>query len=300
MGKILKSMIGLVVKALSGFYYVESGNVVYECKARGRFRSIGESPLVGDKVEFTPNGEKGVIDRIYDRKNYLIRPPVANIDKLFIISSASTPSPNFLLIDKMTVLCEYNGIEPIIVFNKCDLSDLSDYVNKYKKVGYKAIECSSISGQGIDEIKMELKNSVTAFTGNSGVGKSSILNVVFPKLNLSTGEVSDKLGRGRHTTRHTELFANEYGGYVADTPGFSAIEYTIQDMSFIENLDEFFPEFSEYKSNCKFTDCRHIGEKGCAICSAAEDSFICSERLTSYQTIYNEIKSIKPWELKKN
>lgn len=292
-------MRGLIVKALSGFYYVESDNTVYECKARGRFRSIGESPLVGDRVEISLNGNKGVIDSIYDRKNFLIRPPVANIDKLFIISSAATPSPNLLLIDKMTALCEYKGIKPIIVFNKSDLADLSGYVEKYKKVGYKAIECSSINGEGIDEIRNELNGAVTAFTGNSGVGKSSILNVIFPNLNLSTGEVSDKLGRGRHTTRHIELFLNEYGGYVADTPGFSAIEFDLNDISFKENLDSFFPEFDDYRVNCRFSDCKHIGEKDCAVCEAAKNGVINSERLLSYQTIYNELKSIKPWELKK-
>ena len=292
-------MKGLIVKALSGFYYVKVDNNIFECRARGKFRNVGESPLVGDYVEVSVADSSGTVDYIYDRKNFLQRPPIANIDKLFIISSAVTPSPNLTLIDKMTALCESKNIEPIIIFNKSDLQSLAGYVEKYKNVGYKAIECSAANNTGIEEIIEELKGSISAFTGNSGVGKSSILNIIFPNLNLSTGNVSSKLGRGKHTTRHTELFAHGFNGYVADTPGFSSIEYTPEDINFKDNLDSYFPEFSDIKSNCKFSDCKHIGEKGCAVCAAAKDGIIDADRLSSYQSIYNELKDFKPWDVKK-
>lgn len=292
-------MKGLIIKALSGFYYVKCDDNTFECKARGKFRNFGESPLVGDYVDIIVDGTKGTVDKIYDRKNYLERPAVANLDKLFIVSSAVTPTPNLLLIDKMIALCEYKNIEPIIVFNKCDMSDLSPYVDKYAKVGYKSVECSAKKGTGISEITALLENCVSAFTGNSGVGKSSLLNVIFPELQLSTGEVSNKLGRGRHTTRHTELFSHKFGGYVADTPGFSSIEYNLDEISFRDNLDILFTDFINFRDNCRFSDCKHIGEKGCAVCEAAQNGLVDSDRLSSYQTIYNELKDIKPWDIKK-
>lgn len=292
-------MKGLIVKALSGFYYVKTDEGIIECKARGRFRNIGESPLVGDYVEISKQNGKGAVESISERKNYLLRPPVANIDKLFIISSAVTPTPNLLLIDRMTALCEYKNIEPIIVFNKTDAGDIEIFANKYRKVGYKTIECSALNKIGIEEIISELNGAVSAFTGNSGVGKSSILNVIFPELALSTGEVSDKLGRGRHTTRHTELFEHGYSGYVADTPGFSSFEVTEDSIDFREQLELCFPEFKERIGTCRFSDCKHIGERGCSVCSARDSGEIDSDRYESYLTIYNELKDIKPWDLKR-
>ncbi len=293
-------MKGLVVKSLSGFYYVRTDNAIIECKARGKFRSIGTSPLVGDKVEVSLNGDKGTVEKIYERKNFLDRPPLANIDKLFIISSAVTPIPNLLLIDRMTALCEFRKIKPVIVFNKSDMGDLSAYISKYNSVGYTSIECSAVSGLGIDAITAELKGCTSAFTGNSGVGKSSILNKIFPDLSLSTGEVSEKLGRGRHTTRHCELFYHNFDGYVADTPGFSSLEYDMNNIEFKDALASCFPEFNEFEGSCRFSDCKHIGEAGCAVEQAVKCGNIDSDRHSSYKTIFNELKEIKPWNIKKS
>lgn len=292
-------MKGLIVKALSGFYYVETEKGIVECKARGKFRNINQSPFVGDRVEITLDGAKGTVDAINERKNLLYRPPVANIDKLFIVSASVTPTPNTLLIDRMTAICAYKDIEPIIVFNKNDLEDVTPWCSIYKNAGFKAIACSAVTGEGIEEIKAELKGCISAFTGNSGAGKSSLLNIIFPKLKLNTGNVSDKLGRGRHTTRHTELFAHEFGGYVADTPGFSSLEVDKDDLEFKENLSNCFIEFEDFKYDCRFTDCAHIGEKGCQVCAAVKDGKIEKTRYESYLTIYNELKDIKAWNIKK-
>ena len=292
-------MNGLIVKALSGFYYVETEQGIIECKARGKFRNKNESPLVGDKVEISLTGNKGTVDKIFSRKNELSRPPVANIDKLFIVSSSVTPTPNALLIDRMTAICAYKNIEPVILFNKNDIEDVSKWCNIYNKAGFKTIACSAKSGEGVEEIKVELKNCISAFTGNSGAGKSSLLNVIFKDLNLSTGDVSDKLGRGRHTTRHVELFAHEFDGYVADTPGFSSLENEKNDLEFKEGLGGFFSEFSTFDGECRFTDCAHTGDKGCAVCAAVERGEIEKSRYQSYITIFNELKDLKAWNIKK-
>ncbi len=291
-------MQGIIIKAISSFYYVKTEDAVIECKARGRLKMMDGGLLVGDRVEFSRCGDKGVVENAHLRRNELYRPPVANIDKLFIISSSVTPTPNTLLIDRMTAICAYKDIEPIIVFNKNDLEDVSNWCDIYTRAGFKTIACSAVSGEGTDEIRAELEGCISAFTGNSGAGKSSILNVIFPNLNLSVGEVSDKLGRGRHTTRHTELFAHEYGGYVADTPGFSSLEADKDDFEFKERLANCFPEFDRFLGECRFSDCRHIGEKYCRICEAVKDGEIEKTRYDSYLAIYEELKDLKIWNIK--
>lgn len=293
-------MHGLIVKALSGFYYVSCDNVIYECKAKGAFRNEGISPLTGDNVEFEilENG-KGVVKQIIDRKNALVRPPVANIKRAVIVSAFVSPAPNHLIIDTLTAICEHNGIEPILVFNKSDLGDFAQWVECYSGVGYKVIVTSAETNGGVEELKAELTDGITVFTGNSGVGKSSLLNSVLPNLKLATGDVSLKLGRGRHTTRHTQLFELEKGGYVADTPGFSSLEIDKTDFSFKENLENYFPEFSEYLGLCKFTGCSHTGEKGCAVCEAVNAGKISKMRHSSYVSLYNELKDLKEWQIKK-
>lgn len=293
-------MEGLIIKAISGFYYVETENKqLFECKARGRFKNNKQSLLVGDRVEIMPDGDKGVINAVKRRKNELDRPPVANIDKLFIVSSSVVPSPSTLLIDRMTALCAYKNIKPIIVFNKNDLEDVTPWCNIYKNAGFKTIACSAVSGEGMEEIISELQGGISAFTGNSGAGKSSLLNKIFPKLALGTGDVSEKLGRGRHTTRHTELFPHSYNGYVADTPGFSSLEADKDDLTFKENLSSLFPDFEDFAAFCRFSDCKHIGEKGCAVCSAVEKGKIEETRYKSYITMYEELKDVKAWNIKK-
>lgn len=294
------NMNGIIIKALSGFYYVSSLGEIYECKARGNFRKSGVSPLVGDNVEFTiTESGKGIIDCIRRRKNALIRPPVANIDKLFIVSSFTLPSPNTMVIDKMTVIARHNLIEPIIVFNKCDMGDFTPFAEIYRKAGFKTYVVSASNGEGMDELKNELKDSVSAFTGNSGVGKSSILNFLFGSDVLVTGEISEKLGRGRHTTRHTQLYPLSFGGFVADTPGFSSLEIDSFDYSLKEKLADYFGEFDEFTENCKFTGCTHTKEKGCAVLEAVKNDLIAESRHISYIQLFDELKDLKPWNAKK-
>lgn len=294
-------MNGIIIKAISGFYYVSDGEKTYECKARGSFRESGVSPLVGDRVEFERTEEqKGVVTAVLPRKNLLSRPPVANIDKLFIISSYEKPAPNAYIIDKLTALAEYKEIEPIIVFNKCDMGGFEEWEGIYRKAGFRVYTVSAENGEGINALKSELKNCVSAFTGNSGVGKSSILNVLFEGLNLETGAVSEKLGRGRHTTRHTELFSLPEGGFVADTPGFSSLEYECDDYGFKESLVYCFRDLSEYADSCKFTTCTHTVEKGCNIIGAVENGEIAESRHKSYIALFEELKDLKPWNAAKN
>lgn len=293
-------MQGRIIKALSGFYYVSFDGKIYECKARGNFRKSGISPLVGDNVEFTlTDSGKGIIDKILERKNSLIRPPVANIDKLFIVSSYTSPAPNTFIIDKMSVIAKHNNIEPIIIFNKCDMGDFDAWQSIYEKAGFKTYIVSAQNDIGIEDIKNELKNCVSAFTGNSGVGKSSILNTLFGNSNIQTGEVSEKLGRGRHTTRHTQLYPLDFGGFVADTPGFSSLEIDNLDYSLKENLAMCFEEFEDFSSHCKFTGCTHTKEKGCAIIEAVANGNIVASRHESYLKLFDELKDLKPWNSKK-
>lgn len=292
-------MQGIIVKALSGFYYVKAGEEIIECKAKGVFRNKGVSPLVGDRVEIETDGNSGTVCKILPRKNFLLRPPVANIDKAFIISSYENPKPNTTVIDTMTSICEYNGIKPIIVFNKSDMGDFSQYREIYSRTGYKVIVCCSRDKSGIDEIKSETENCVSVFTGNSGVGKSSILNALEPALLLKTGEVSEKLGRGRHTTRHTQLF-KAGNGLIADTAGFSSLETDRNDYGYKENLAQTFIEFTPFLNSCRFSDCTHTAETGCAVLQAVEEGVIPISRHKSYVALYNELKDLKPWQISKN
>lgn len=293
-------MTGIIIKALSGFYYVNSENELYTCKARGSFRKSGVSPLVGDRVEFTLSSDgTGTVDSILPRKTCLVRPPVANIEKLFIVSSFTDPAPNTLIIDKLTVIARHNLIEPIIVFNKCDMGDFTPWAKIYTNSGFKVFVVSAQSGTGFEELKAELKDSISAFTGNSGVGKSSILNYFFGEDVIATGQVSEKLGRGRHTTRHTEFYPLPFGGFVADTPGFSSIDTDNADYSLKEALPDYFYEFEDYTSQCRFASCSHTKEKGCAVIEAVKEGKIEESRHQSYCALFEELKDLKEWEIKK-
>lgn len=293
-------MTGVITKALSGFYYVSSENKTIECKARGNFRKSGVSPLVGDRVEFEKTSENsGIIDKIMPRRNSIARPPVANIDKLFIVSAYSSPAPNTLLIDKMTVIARYNNIKPIIVFNKCDMGGFEELKEIYSKSGFDTYIISASDGEGIDSIKEELKDCISAFTGNSGVGKSSILNNIFGENKIATGEVSEKLGRGRHTTRHTELYELPFGGFVADTPGFSSLDIDTNDYDLKEKLSSLFEEFGEFEGLCRFSSCTHTKENGCAVIDAVKKGEVEESRHRSYLQLFEEMKDLKPWETKK-
>ncbi len=290
---------GIILKGIGGLYFVETADAVFECKARGIFRKSGQKPLVGDEVDILigSGGTENTIEKIYKRRSELMRPPVANIDRLFILSSVKDPNPSTLIIDKMTAIACSKNIEPIIVITKDDLGDTSYLHEIYEKAGIPFFSVSAKDGKGADEIKALLKGHISAFSGNTGVGKSSLLNLIAPELSLKTGEISDKLGRGRHTTRAVELYPL-CGGYVADTPGFSSITGENSEIIPIDELPFCFPEFEKHLGECKFTSCRHINDKGCEIVAAVERGEISLSRHNSYVTLYNEAKDIKEWEKK--
>ena len=289
---------GIIIKSIAGFCYVEAGDKVYECKPRGSFRKSGISPSAGDKVTITVNGEKGTVEEIHDRKNFLVRPPLSNLDKLFIVSSCVVPQANPLLIDRMTAICEHINVEPIIVFNKADLGDFGELPDAYKKAGYKTFVVSAETGDGVDDVKFELSGCVSAFCGNSGVGKSSLLNRILDGVTLSTGVVSEKLGRGKHTTRTVELF-HVSGGFVADTPGFSTLELTDFMLNDKDELKFCFPEFSDHFGKCKFSSCTHVNEPDCSVITAVKNGVIAKTRHESYISMYEDLKKIKSWEITK-
>ena len=287
---------GILIKAISGFYYVAYGGSVYECKARGNFRKAGVSPVVGDIVEFSLTDKThGIVEKICERKNIFNRPLVANIDKLFIVSAYTTPSPDTLMIDRLSALAVYNHIEPIIVFNKSDMGNFDEYYKIYTSAGFKTYVVSAKDNVGIDELKSEMHGSVCAFSGNSGVGKSSLLNALFPQLQLKTGEVSDKLGRGRHTTRHTELFCVDDDIYVVDTPGFSTVDTNEDLYNFKLSLAECFLDFTDFLDGCKFTSCSHTTEKGCAVIDAVNSGKLQRSRHNSYVALMSELKDVTAW-----
>lgn len=286
---------GIILKGIGGFYYVEVADAVYECKARGVFRKERITPFAGDYVKISVNDKaENTIDEIFERKNSLIRPHVANIDNLIIVVSTVQPKPNFLLIDKLIAVAEHKGIEPIIVITKTDLENDSEIVNIYRKSGIKVI--SKSDSDYLSCIKDLMAGKINAFTGNSGVGKTTLLNSLDTTLNRSTGEISGKLGRGRHTTRQAELFKT-CGGYVIDTPGFSSFEFEKNDYIKKDDLAYCFREFREYLGDCKFTSCTHTSDKGCAICEAVNNGIISKSRHNSYIAMYEQAKKIKEWEL---
>lgn len=278
---------------------MEAAGTIYECKARGIFRRERMTPLSGDRVEITVGADgTGSIDRICPRRNALVRPPVANIDRLLIITSVCDPAPNCLVIDKTIAATEDKEIDPVLVISKTDLDDGGWIEEIYRCAGIRVVKFSAVSGEGADEVRELLCGKVSAFTGNSGVGKSSLLNCVYPGFSLPTGEISRKLGRGRHTTREVDLLKLPDGGYVADTPGFSSLD--IEKFARIrkENLPFCFREFLPYLNRCKFTSCSHTCEKGCAVLQAVQEGKIHPSRHESYCAMYGEVKNIADWQLK--
>lgn len=286
------------MKALSGFYYVDPGDgSLIACRARGKFRHQKITPLVGDRVEFTPLEDRtGMVDEILPRKNEFVRPAVANIEQLVMIVSKAIPVTDPFLIDRMTSLAEGKHCESVICINKCDLEPADDLYEIYRSIGFPTVRVSAATGEGIEELSEIIAGKVCAFTGNSGVGKSSILNALEPGFSLSVGEVSEKLGRGRHTTRHVELFRLENGAVVADTPGFSSFDTDQTEIRKKDALAETFREFRPYLDECRFVGCAHVKEKGCAVREAVKQGKIPPSRHASYVRLYEQAKTHKEWE----
>ena len=288
----------MIMKALSGFYYVDPGDgLPVACRARGKFRHLRITPLVGDRVAFTrlENGT-GMVDEILPRKSEFSRPAVANIDQLVIIASGAIPVTAPFLIDRMTSLAEGRGCDCVICLNKCDLDRADGLYETYAAAGFPTVRVSAETGEGMDELAALIAGKVSAFTGNSGVGKSSILNALEPGFSLQVGEVSQRLGRGRHTTRHVELFRLKNGAVVADTPGFSSFDTDQAENRPKETLAETFREFRPYLDQCRFVGCAHIKEKGCAVVEALEQGKIPPSRHDSYVRLYEQAKAHKEWE----
>ncbi len=290
---------GLLLKSIGGFYYVECEGKVYECRARGKFRKDEISPFAGDRVEIEPFADdKGTVVKILPRKNSIIRPPLANLDQLIIVTSVQDPAPNTFIIDKLIAIAEQKEITPVLIITKTDLSSPDRLSEIYQNAGFEVICTSNISNdeQTTARIKNLLKDKISAFTGNTGVGKSSLLNTIDTSLLLETAQISQKLGRGRHTTRQTELYKLEFGGYIADTPGFSTVELEKYEVIFKDQLQYCFREFSQYIDKCKFTDCSHTVESGCAVLEAVEKLEVSPSRHKSYVALYEQAKTMKEWD----
>lgn len=284
---------GRIVRALSGFYTVDCDGERIECRARGVMRTQGVTPLVGDEVVVTEAEGLSVVEEVLPRRNALLRPPVANLDRLYLLSAFANPAPSPLLLDTQTAICERAGITPVIVFNKCDEGDFSAIAAAYRTTGYEIFIISCKTGEGIEALRASIPKGICAFSGNSGVGKSTLLNLLMPGLLLPTGEVSAKLGRGRHTTRHVELYDMGEGRLLADTPGFSSLSC---DPVPGEEVARLFPEFREHLGACRFTTCSHICEPGCGVLAALEKGEIAPSRHASYVELYRQAAAARPWD----
>ena len=295
--------IGMIRKALSGFYYVDDGSgELVSCRARGRYRHKKITPLVGDRVKFTRLSDgSGALDEILPRKNQFQRPAVANIDQLVIIVSGAIPVTEPFLIDRVTAIADSKEhCDCLICINKCDLEPGDELYKIYTAAGFPTIRVSATTGEGIDTLRAAISEKVSAFTGNSGVGKSSILNALSPSFHLQVGEVSEKLGRGRHTTRHVELYRLETDAVVADTPGFSSFDTERMELLRKEELELAFREFRPYLGACQFVGCSHVKEKGCAILAALREGKIMPSRHASYIRLWEQVKDLRAWELEKH
>ena len=286
------------MRALSGFYYVRTPDALVQCRARGRFRREGLVPLVGDRVRIAENPDgTGAVDEILPRKNAFGRPAVANVDYLVMLLSAALPVTDPYLADRVTVRCEKNRCGVLLVVNKCDLDPGEKLLDIYRTTGYGVYPVSAVTGQGIEALREAIRGKICCFTGNSGVGKSSLINALAPGLSIPTGEVSEKLGRGRHTTRHVELFDIGDGTLLADTPGFASFGDETETPVLPEELAALFPEFGPFLNRCRFGDCTHRAEPGCAVRDAAERGSIAQSRYASYLRLYEEAEKLDRWML---
>ena len=289
---------GRIIRSLSGFYEVKTPEGTVTCRARGSLRRGPEIPLTGDLVEISVERGKGMVEKILPRKNSFVRPAVANIDLLVIFAANANPITEPFLIDRVAAIAGDQEVPVVLVVNKCDLDPAEDLSRIYEHAGFTVIRTSAETGDGVEALREAIRGKLAAFTGNSGVGKSSILNRLCPELALSTGEVSEKLGRGRHTTRHVELYELGEDTYVADTPGFSSFDTDQMEVMLKENLQYAFPDFGPYIGACQFHDCSHRKEPGCAVTAALASGDIEPTRYDSYLRLYEKASQIKLWELK--
>ena len=289
---------GRIIRSLSGFYEVSTAEGVVTCRARGGLRRTGESPLTGDLVEISVEKGKGMVEKILPRQNQFVRPAVANVDALVVFAANTNPVTEPFLIDRVAAIAGDQGVDVILCVNKCDLDPAENLIRIYTRAGFQVIAASAETGDGVEQLRQAIRGKLTAFTGNSGVGKSSILNRLCPELNLPTGEVSEKLGRGRHTTRHVELYDLGEETYVADTPGFSSFDTDQMDVILKQNLQYAFPDFEAHIGSCQFHDCTHRKEPGCAVRAALAEGLVEQTRYDSYLRLYEKASQIKEWELK--
>lgn len=289
---------GRILRSISGFYDVMTPEGLVTCRGRGALRRNGDSPLTGDFVEITQEKGKGMIERILPRKNSFVRPAVANMDALVVFAANVNPVTEPFLIDRVAAIAGDQNVPVYLCVNKCDLDPALDLVRIYRNAGFEVIQTSAQTGEGVEQLRQLLQGKFTAFTGNSGVGKSSVLNCLCPQLQLQTGEVSDKLGRGRHTTRHVELYCLAEDTYVADTPGFSSFDTDQMEIILKENLQYAFHDFEPHLGKCQFHDCTHRAEPGCSVRQAAECGDIEPTRYNSYLRLYEKASQIKQWEIK--
>ena len=289
---------GRIVRSISGFYDVQTADKLISCRARGILRKEGNSPLTGDMVQISVEKGKGMVEKILPRKNSFVRPAVANIDGLVVFAANVNPVTEPYLIDRVAAIAGDQEVPVYLCVNKCDLDPAADLVRIYENAGFPVICTSAETGEGIEQLRSMIAGKLVAFTGNSGVGKSSILNRLAPDLNLATGEVSEKLGRGRHTTRHVELYHLGDNTYVADTPGFSSFDTDQMEVILKENLQYAFPDFGKYIGKCRFDDCSHRKEPDCAVRAAFEKGEIEKTRYDSYLRLYEKAEQVKLWELK--
>ena len=291
---------GRIQKALSGFYYVETNGQILTCRARGKFRKDGISPLVGDLVEIRElGGGEGFVERICPRRNTFARPAVANIDQLVVIASAAIPRTDPYLIDRVAATAALKGCQVVVLLNKCDLDQADELYEIYHAAGFPTLRVSAETGEGMDNLKALIAGKLSAFTGNSGVGKSSILNALDPAFRIQVGEISQALGRGRHTTRHVELYKLSCGAEVVDSPGFSSFETDELNLELKNRLPETFLEFAPYLDKCQFVGCSHTKEKGCAVLEALNQGKIQKSRHSGYLRLYEELKPLQDWQRQK-
>ncbi len=283
---------GRIIKGIGGFYYVDTAEGVFECRARGVFRKEKITPLVGDLVEILVDeaSQTGAIEEIFPRKNVLLRPPVANVTQMAVVVATANPRPNLLLLDKLIASAEYADIRPIICWNKSDLESGEAYKKIYEDAGFDVLVLSAQTGQGVAELQEKLQGEVTVFAGNSGVGKSSLLNQILGEETFATGAVSNRVERGKHTTRHSEIVPLPNGGYIIDTPGFGSFDFSLLEP---EDMAELFREFADYTGGCRFRDCSHTVEQGCGVLEALHEGKIAPSRHESFCTLIREIREAK-------